>query len=84
MAKIIQNLVVLMEISGSKSDNSLDGGKSYLNRFAIDEDAAFELSGVYYFWSPLFHQEYASRGQGCLIIKLTFYDEPVPMYMSCE
>ena len=77
MAKIMQNLVVLMEKSASKSDNSLDGGKIYLNRFVIDEDAAFELSGVYYFWSSLFHQEYASRCEGCLIIKLTIYDQPV-------
>ena len=29
-------------------DISLKGGKMCLNRFCIDEDAAFELSGVHY------------------------------------
>ena len=44
-----QSLVVFMEPSQDKSDISLKGGNMILNRFCIDEDAAFELSGVYYF-----------------------------------
>ena len=48
MSKTMQNLVVLMEPSKDAWDTSLKGGKMILNRFCIDEDAAFELSGVNY------------------------------------
>ena len=48
MAKIMQNLVVLMEPTEYADRVSLKAGKMYLNRFCIDEDAAFELSGVNY------------------------------------
>ena len=41
MSKVMQNLVVLME-------PSKDAWDMILNRFCIDEDAAFELSGVNY------------------------------------
>ena len=44
--KISQNLVVLKEPSEDAFDNSLKAGNMFLNRFCIDEDAAFELSGV--------------------------------------
>ena len=52
MPKIRQNLVFLMESSTNKSNISLKGGNMCLNRFCIDEDAAFELSGVYYLKTP--------------------------------
>ena len=48
MSKIMQNLVVFMEPSEHAFDNSLKAGNMTLNRFCIDEDAAFELSGVNY------------------------------------
>ena len=48
MSKIMQNLIVLMEPSEDGDDVSLKTGNMILNRFCIDEDAAFELSGVYY------------------------------------
>ena len=48
MSKKVQNLVVLMEPSEDAHDISLKGGNMILNRFCIDEDAAFELSGVSY------------------------------------
>ena len=48
MAKLFQNLVVLMEPSKEGYRNSLKGGNMFLNRFCIDENAAFELSGVLY------------------------------------
>ena len=48
MSKIMQNLVVLMEPSERAYDTPLKGGNMILNRFCIDEDAAFELSGVNY------------------------------------
>ena len=45
-SKIRQNLVVLMEPSKKAQRVSLKAGNMILNRFCIDEDAAFELSGV--------------------------------------
>ena len=47
-----QNLIVFMEPSENGFDISLKGGTMILNRFCIDEDAAFELSGVNYFKKP--------------------------------
>ena len=48
MAKIMQNLVFLMEPSDDADKIHIKGGNMCLNRFCIDEDAAFELSGVNY------------------------------------
>ena len=48
MTKIMQNLVVLMEPSEKAYETPLKGGNMILNRFCIDEDAAFELTGVNY------------------------------------
>ena len=45
-SKKMQNLVIFMEPSPDAYDISLKGGNMILNRFCIDEDAAFELSGV--------------------------------------
>ena len=44
----MQNLVVLMEPYEDAYQISLKGGNMILNRFCIDEDASFELSGVNY------------------------------------
>ena len=41
--------MVFMEPSEDTSNISMKGGNMILNRFCIDEDAAFELSGVNYF-----------------------------------
>ena len=48
MTKMMQNLVFFMEPSEDAWQTSLKGGNILLNRFCIDEDAAFELSGVNY------------------------------------
>lgn len=48
MSKIKQNLLVLMEPSRNAFNVSLKAGKMVFNRFCIDEDAVFELSGVNY------------------------------------
>ena len=45
-SKIMQNLVVLMDPSETPWETSMKGGNMILNRFCIDEDAAFELAGV--------------------------------------
>ena len=44
----MQNLIMLMEPSKDADNISWKGGKLFFNRFCIDEDAACELSGVYY------------------------------------
>ena len=44
----MHNLVVFMEPSEDAWDTSLNYGNMVLNRICIDEDAAFELSGVDY------------------------------------
>ena len=46
--KNIQNVVFLMGPTAEPSLTPLKVGNMYLNRFAIDEEAAFELSGVHY------------------------------------
>ena len=48
MSKIMQNLVVLMQPSDDAYDVSSKTGNMILNRFCIDEDAAFELLEVSY------------------------------------
>ena len=48
MPKIMQNLVLLMEPSKDSYKVSLKCGSMCLNRFSIDEDAAFEFSGIHY------------------------------------
>ena len=44
----MQNLVVFMEPSKVACETPMRAGMMMLNRFCIDEDAAFELSGVNY------------------------------------
>ena len=48
-SSIMQNLVVFMEPSEDAWDTSSNYGNMILNRLCIDENAAFELSGVHYF-----------------------------------
>ena len=48
MPKAMQNVVLLMEPNDDTYFISLKAGKLLLNRFCIDEDAAFESTGVYY------------------------------------
>ena len=49
MPKKMQNLVLLLETSTKNSSNTpVKAANIILNRFCIDEDAAFELSGVHY------------------------------------
>ena len=58
MSKKMQNLVVFMEPSEDAYDTPLKGGNMILNRFCIDEDAAFELSGVNSFKKSSYGVEY--------------------------
>ena len=52
MPKMMQNLVFLMEPPREEYHISLKAGNMCLNRFCIEEDASFELSGVYDFEIP--------------------------------
>ena len=77
MSKNTQNLVLLMEPNEEAHEISLKGGNMCLNRFCIDEDAAFELSGVYYLekssidiiYRNEFELERKSKGNGYLSLK---------------
>ena len=53
----MQNLVILMDASKTDLDISKKAGQMCLNRFCIDEDAAFELSGVHYLALSFFWDE---------------------------
>ena len=64
MPKITQNLVVLMEPSEHGHNIELKSGKMCYNRFCIDEDAAIELSGVYYLEKKTQHYGDKSKGKG--------------------
>ena len=48
MPKVMQNIVLLMDPSDEAYNVSWKAGNMYLNRFSIDEDAAFESTGVYH------------------------------------
>ena len=73
MSKIKQNLVILIEPPENDYEISRKGGTMFLNRFCIDEEAAFELSEVSYFKKLQFsdiiypkdeHLERKSKGKG--------------------
>ena len=61
MSKIMQNLVVLMEPCEDDWQPCLKGGNMILNRFCIDEAAAFELSGVKYLKKSSHHIKHGRR-----------------------
>ena len=63
----MQNLVLLMEPSEMAAEIHLKGGNMCLNRFSIDEEAAFELSGVHYL-KKMYTIDEISKGKGYLII----------------
>ena len=44
----MQNVILFLEPSDDAYNVSMKAGNSYFNRFGIDEDAGFELLGVYY------------------------------------
>ena len=49
----MQNLFVFIESNKNGWDTPLKAGNLYLNRFCIDEEAAFELSDVNYLKSSV-------------------------------
>ena len=78
MAKIMQNLIVLMESFKDNDDISLKGGNMCLNRFVIDEDAAFELSGVHYLKKSSRHPfNDREKGKGWICLQFMVYVIPL-------
>ena len=67
MSKKMQNLVVLIEPSDDAWRTPLKGGNMILNRFCIDEDAAFELSGV-----NSLKKSSGKKGKGSLFLRSYF------------
>ena len=63
MAKIMQNLVVMNNQSGYAYKDSLKTGNMILNRFCIDEDAAFELSPTFELSPKYFYDKEYRKGQ---------------------
>ena len=57
----MQNLVVFMEPHEAAYETPLKGGNMILNRFSIDEDAAFELSGVNSLEESSYDTRYGSK-----------------------
>ena len=48
----MQNVIVIMGCSNDACDISSKAGRMCLNQFCIEEDAAFEISGVLYLNKP--------------------------------
>ena len=63
MTKIMQNLIVLMEPSVEAYRTPLKGGNMILNRFCIDEDAAFELFRVNYLVKTSLDMDFGIKGK---------------------
>ena len=65
MPKNMQNLVLLMEPSEDAYKIDLKSGNMCLNRFSIDEEAAFEISGVHYLEEKSYAiEDEISKGKG--------------------
>ena len=71
-SKTKQNLVVFMEPSEYAHDDSVKAGKMILNRFCIDEDCAFELSGVNYLKKIRCSWERKDKGKEYLFLRSNF------------
>ena len=48
---------------------SIKAGNMFLNRFCIDEESAFETSGVYYLREHRFHGNDHKKGKGLSSLK---------------
>ena len=64
MPKHLQNLIILIEPPENPCDVSFKGGQMCLNLFTIDENAAFDLSGVHYLKKSSWIRVCESKGKG--------------------
>ena len=60
----MKNVIVLVEPPKEANDISTKAGNLYINRLCIDEDAAFELSGVHYFETSDILKSSANKSKG--------------------
>ena len=44
----MRNLIIFMDATGDSTVTPLKYGNSFMNRFSIDEDAAFEIIGIHH------------------------------------
>ena len=44
----MQNVILFMDASGHDYTTQLKSGHSFMNRFSIEEDAAFEIIGIHH------------------------------------
>ena len=63
MVNVEQDVVFLMESPKYPYDISAQGVNMALNRFCIDEEMAFESSGVFYLRYK-YHDDYEATGKG--------------------
>ena len=63
MKPVIQDVVLFINPTEEPWDISSRGGKMALNRFCIDEEMAFESSGVFYLRYK-YHDDYEATGKG--------------------
>ena len=95
MAKIAQNLVILMDPTKGVHDVSFKAGNMCFNRFTIDENAAFEFSGVYYLKSAFIRNDFmgfkeyiaehkAERGMGYFSLQSTFSDHKLTFELKVD
>lgn len=77
----MHNLVVFIEPPPKNYEIALEAGNKCLNRFCIDEDASFDLSGVYFLkissettkWCPSFESNVrGEKGKECLFLRHSF------------
>ena len=60
----MKNVIVFVEPPKEANDISMKAGNLYINRLCIDEDAAFELSGVHYFETSDILKSSANKSKG--------------------
>ena len=83
MSKIMQNLVVLMEPSEDAYITPLKCGNMILNRFCIDEDAAFELSGVNYLKKSTTYWNDKEKGKEYSFLRFYFISRNLIFTNNC-
>ena len=89
MTKIMQNLIVLIEPPEHHAKISDKSGNMCLNRFCIDEDASFELFGIYYLakskydliYGKMIEVETKSKGKENLTVASFFESERVQYFI---
>ena len=62
MSRTMRNLIIFMDATGDSTVTPLKYGNSFMNRFSIDEDAAFEIIGIHHLESEHYEQSVKEPG----------------------